>query len=323
MSEPTELVARVDAWAKINLDLRILAREETGYHQLETIFQRVALSDSVDLRVQPGAGITLACTPAIDVPEEENLAWRAAAVYRHAASWPATDRRIAMQLTKRIPTGAGLGGGSADAGAVLRALNALNPHPLDTTTLLTLAASLGADVPFLSTDSVRALGWGRGERLLDLEPLPQRAVRLALFRVGVDTAAAYRALAAARADGRLAPVGSGLLDRHMLGSWSDLHRFARNDFEVPVFAMRPDIAAVHASMRAAAPSALVRLSGSGASVFAITNMHADKFHAVASQWPADGSVTLESTATLEAVPAVQILSGVSGVRYPSPRSPIV
>ncbi len=323
MSESVELIAQVNAWAKINLDLRILAREENGYHQLETIFQRIALSDTVDLRVRPGAGISLSCSQALGIPEEENLAWRAAANYRHAATWPATDQRIVIQLTKRIPTGAGLGGGSADAGAVLRALNALNPQPLDAPTLLTLAASLGADVPFLTTESVRALAWGRGERLFELDALPQRIVRLALFRDGVNTAAAYRALAAARADGRIAPVGSGLFDRHMLGSWTDLQRFARNDFEGPLFAMRPDIAAVHASMLAAAPTALVRMSGSGASVFAITNMHADDFHAAARVWPADGSVTLDHAATLEAVPPVQILSGASGFGYPSPRSPIV
>ena len=323
MPESVELVAQVNAWAKINLDLRILAREDSGYHQLETIFQRIALSDAIDVRVRPGAGITLACAPALDVPEEQNLAWRAAAIYRHAASWPAADQRIVIHLEKRIPTGAGLGGGSADAGAVLRALNALNPEPLERAALLTLAASVGADVPFLTTESVRALAWGRGERLLDLEPLPERLVRLALFRDGVNTASAYRELATARADGRIAPVGSGLLDRHMLGSWSDLQRRARNDFEVPVFAMRTDIAAVHASMMAVEPSALVRMSGSGASVFAITNMHADEFIAAARAWPGDGSVTLDLAVTLETVPPVQILSGVSGFRYPSPRSPIV
>ncbi len=323
MAEPLELVAQVEAWAKINLDLRILAREENGFHQIETIFQRIALADTIELRVRPGAGITLDCSQSLGIPEEQNLAWRAAASYRHAASWPSADQRIVIQLGKRIPTGAGLGGGSADAGAVLRALNALNPAPLDSTTLLTLAASLGADVPFLTTESVRALGWGRGERLFELEPLPQRSVRLALFRDGVNTAAAYRELAVARSEGRIAPAGSVLFDRHRLGSWSDLQSFARNDFELPVFAMRPDVAAVHGSMLAVAPSALVRMSGSGASVFAVTDMHADEFRMATREWPVDGSVTLDVAVTLETVPPVQILSGVSGVRYPSPRSPIV
>ncbi len=314
MPERPVLIAQVSAWAKINLDLRIIAREENGYHQLETVFQRIALSDHIDLRIMPGGGITLACDRELGVPEEQNLAWRAAAMYRHAASWPQVDRAIVITLTKRIPTGAGLGGGSADAGAVLRALNALNPTPLATDVLLTVAASLGADVPFLTTECVRALAWGRGERLLALEALPQRFVRYASFRDGVNTAMAYRELAAARADGRIPPPGSGLRDLHMLGSWADFQRHARNDFEVPVFAMRPDIAAVHASMSAVAPNSLVRMSGSGATVFAITNMHADEFHEAARHWPADGSVTLDLAVTLETVPPVTILSTPSGPR---------
>ncbi len=314
MPDRPALAAQVLAWAKINLDLRILAREESGFHQLETVFQRVALSDTLDVRVRDGAGITLRCDIDLDVPEERNLAWRAAAGYRQAARWPAVDRAIDIVLTKRIPTGAGLGGGSADAGAVLRALNALNPTPLDTTALLAVAASLGADVPFLATDCVRALAWGRGERMLALDALPQRMVRYAQFREGVNTALAYQALAAARADGRIVPAGSVLRDLHSLGSWPDLQRSAHNDFEIPVFALRPDIAAVHASMVRAAPAALVRMSGSGATVFAISNAHADEFHAAAREWPPDGTVTLGLTVTLESVPPVQILSAPSSPR---------
>lgn len=314
MPERPELLASVQAWAKINLDLRMLAREESGYHQLETIFQRIALSDRLLVRIRDGAGITLECDVPVGVPEEQNLAWRAAASYRHAATWPAVDRAIVLTLNKEIPTGAGLGGGSADAGAVLRALNALNPTPLTSDALLTVAATLGADVPFLASEAVRALAWGRGERMLALDALPQRLVRYAAFRDGVNTAMAYRELAAARGDGRIPPAGSALLDRHDLGSWTDLLRFSRNDFEIPIFALRPDIAAVHASMMQAAPSALVRMSGSGATVFAITNMHADEFYAAARTWPDDGSVELRLAVTLETVPPVQILSTPSGPR---------
>ncbi len=312
MPERPVFVAQVLAWAKINLDLRILAREDTGFHQLETVFQRIALSDSLDVRIRDGAGITLRCDTELGVPEERNLAWRAAAGYRHAAAWPPIDHAIDITLTKRIPTGAGLGGGSADAGAVLRALNALNPRPIAQHALLAVAATLGADVPFLATECVRALAWGRGERMLSLDALPQRMVRYAQFRHGVDTAQAYQALAAARADGRITAVGSGLRDLHGLGSWPDLQRSAQNDFEIPIFALRPDIAAVHTSMVRAAPAGLVRMSGSGATVFAITNAHADAFHAAAREWPQDGAVELGLTATLESVPPVQILSAPSG-----------
>jgi 4-diphosphocytidyl-2-C-methyl-D-erythritol kinase len=312
MPEQPILIAQLSAFAKINLDLRILAREESGFHQIETVFQRISLADSVTVRVQPGTGITLACTPTVGVPEEQNLAWRAAAAYRQAAAWPPRDTVIAIAIEKRIPTGAGLGGGSADAGAVLRALNALNPAPLSSTTLLTVAAALGADVPFLTSDAIRALAWGRGERMFALDPLPQRMVRYAEFRDGVNTATAYADLARERAAGGIAPVGSALLDRHALGSWADMQRIGRNDFELPVFAARPDIAAAHAAFSQAAPSALVRMSGSGATVFAISNMHADDFLAAARDWPSDGSINLRLATTLESLPAVQILSGPSG-----------
>lgn len=314
MPEHPDLRAFVQAYAKVNLDLRIVAREDSGFHQIETIFQRISLSDAVEVRVHAGAGIRLTCDRDLGVPEEQNLAWRAAAVYRHAAAWPPIDHAISIAIEKRIPVGGGLGGGSADAGAVLRALNALNPTPLESRALLTAAATLGADVPFLASDAVVALAWGRGERMLALPALPQRLVRLALFREGVNTAMAYRALADARADGRITPPGSDLLELRTLGSWVDLQQIARNDFERPVFALRPDIAAVHASLQTAAPGVLVRMSGSGATVFAVTNGYADDFHKAALSWPPDGDVSLELAATLDTLPAVRILSGPSGPR---------
>lgn len=311
-----ELHAQVSAWAKINLDLRILAREASGYHQLETIFQRITLADDVSLRIGAGTGIIVHCTPAVDVPMTSNLAWRAASAYQRAAQWPGADAAITIEIKKRIPTGAGLGGGSADAGAVLRALNALNPSPLPEPTLLTIAAELGADVPFLTSEAAMVLAWGRGERMLTLEPLPSRPVYCALFRDGVNTADAYRALAAARETGALPSHGSTRHTPQRLASWSTLRETGANDFESPVFARRPDIAAVHAGWRSALPEAVVRMSGSGATIFAITGAESppDIVRAVAATWPADGSITLATSATLERVPPVAILSHDSGRR---------
>ena len=314
MAERPELSAYSNAYAKVNLDLRVLAQEDNGFHQIETIFQRISLSDQVSVRVRAGAGITLYCNREFDIPEEQNLAWRAAAVYRHAASWPPLDCVIEITIGKEIPSGAGLGGGSADAGAVLRMLNALNPAPLDTHTLLGAAATLGADVPFLASEAVVALAWGRGERMLALPPLPQRLVRVAQFREGVSTAMAYRELAAARAAGRIVSPASDLLEVRQLASWPALYKYARNDFEIPVFALRPDIAAVHASMTAAAPGVLVRMSGSGASVYAVTNDYSDEFLAASLAWPGDWDVALTIAATLESLPPVRILSGPSSPR---------
>lgn len=306
---------RLQAFAKINLDLRILAREESGYHQIETLFQRIALADDVDVRVHDGAGIHLVCEPPVDVPDAQNLAWRAAAAYRAAAHWPHDTQAISIAIAKRIPAGGGLGGGSADAGAVLRALNALNPAPLAPPTLFTLAATLGADVPFLTSEYACALAWGRGERMLALAPLPERPVHLATFRDGVNTAAAYRDLAAARADGRVVSHGAIMHSSAALGSWRDLAAYAGNDFEVPVFHARPDVARVHAAWHHAVPEALVRMSGSGATVFAIADeSDATALQTAAAAWADEGTMRVVRTTTLTTVPAPAILSPPSGSR---------
>ena len=158
--------ARVEAQAKLNLFLKVLAREDSGFHQIETLFCRLALADTLTVRVT-ASGRTLECSgerlPAGGLgPPDANLAWRAAAIYAEETGFPPG---FEIAIEKRIPVGGGLGGGSADAGAVLRALNALNPSPLPPRDLLRLAAALGADVPFLTQDSApTALAWGRGAR---------------------------------------------------------------------------------------------------------------------------------------------------------------
>jgi 4-diphosphocytidyl-2-C-methyl-D-erythritol kinase len=238
--------ATVRAQAKINLYLRVLAREDGGYHQIETLFQRLALGDRVRVRVGPAVeGRTLDCQgPAMPPdglgPVERNLAWRAAVAYAEATGWPDA---FAIDVAKEIPVGGGLGGGSADAGAVLRCLNALAPAPLAPSELLALATPLGADVPFLTSEAALALAWSRGERMLALPPLPERRVHLACFAEGVATAEAYGALAEWRREtgARPRPVlwTSGRLTR-----WDDVALVAANDFEHVVLPMRDDVAGV-------------------------------------------------------------------------------
>ena len=120
--------ARVAAQAKVNLLLRVLAREQSGYHSIETVFLRIGISDDVVIRTGDGVqGRSIDCTGEA-MPEsglgapDENLAYRAAVAYSSATGWPAS---FAIEIVKRIPVGAGLGGGSADGGAVLRALDAM------------------------------------------------------------------------------------------------------------------------------------------------------------------------------------------------------
>ncbi len=258
----TTTAATLEAQAKVNLSLRILAREESGYHQLETLFARIDLADTV--RVATDTQVKeLQCEGAETGPREKNLAWRAAEAFAAEAGWPGG---FSISIEKRIPVGGGLGGGSADGGAVLRILNAIAPRPLSDAVLATLAFRLGADVPFLTSDAALALGWGRGERLLVLRPLPAREVLLCLPPFGVETGAAFGWIAAQRREEPLrapAPMQPEDLDR-----WDGVTRLAENDFETPVIHRHPGIAGcLEALTRAGAR--IARMSGSGSTVFGV------------------------------------------------------
>ena len=266
--------ARTLAQAKVNLFLHVLAREASGYHQLETLFCRLELGDDVVVRTNV-RGRSLDCTgeamPARGLgPAERNLAWRAALAYADATGWP---NDWAIEIVKRIPVGGGLGGGSADAGAVLRSLNALAPTPVSPDALIALASSLGADVPFLTLDAPLALGWGRGERLLSLPPLPSRAVTLACFPFGVSTPEAFRWLD----DSLGAPATRGRsLDVRTLTTWSDVAARAHNDFQSPVAARYASIAETlgdwgQAIARRDDRESFAMLTGSGSTVFAVAD----------------------------------------------------
>lgn len=259
--------ARLVAQAKVNLFLRVQARESTGYHTLETLFQRLALGDDVVVRVDV-AGRSLDCRGAATGPVERNLAWRAATAYAEAAGWPAG---FAIEVDKRIPVGGGLGGGSADAGAVLRLLDHLAPSPLGEPRLLQLAVALGADVPFLAGTAPLALAWGRGERLLALPPLPSAEVALVLPGAGVATADAFRWLAEARG-GDPAPE-SRQLELHQLTHWAGVAALATNDFEAPVADHVPAVRRLRelrAALAEGAPAAtppIYAMSGAGSTWF--------------------------------------------------------
>jgi len=252
--------ARVVAQAKVNLALRILAREASGFHGLETLFCRLALGDLVTVRAQERQGRSLDCD-ADAGPVERNLAWRAAAAFQERAGWP---RGFAIEIGKRIPIGGGLGGGSADAGAVLRILNDLAPRPLPEADLLALAMPLGSDVPFLTTTAPLALAWSRGERMLALPPLPARRVLLAVAGEGIATADAYRWLAESR--GTFAP-SPALADVGDATTWPGVAAMSVNDFEPVVFARAPRVEAAWRALGERAEGAVVRMSGSGATVF--------------------------------------------------------
>lgn len=256
--------ARVTAQAKINLLLRVLGRDVGGYHGVETILLRVDLCD--DVRVRVTTGRSLDCTgsamPAAGLgPIERNLAYRAAAAYTNATGWP---QGFAIEIDKRIPVGGGLGGGSADAGAVLRALDALSPNPLGDR-LIEIATPLGADVPFMTIENPMALAWSRGERLLALRAPAARPVLLAVPDFGVSAGDAYSWLSADRGD--YAPAAE-LFDAESLATWESLALVAENDLEPVVVRRHAVIGELVDELRAAAP-VVAMMSGSGSAVFGI------------------------------------------------------
>jgi 4-diphosphocytidyl-2-C-methyl-D-erythritol kinase len=253
----------VAAPAKLNLFLRVLGRETDGYHGLETLFCLVDLADEVRAERREGSGVTIAVDGADLGPPADNLAVRAARLVLDA-----TGNRFAvdLRLSKRIPVQAGLGGGSSDAAAALVLVNQLGGNPVPRHELLQLAARLGSDVPFCLSGGPLALAWGRGERLLQLPPLPAAPVLLLIPPVPVPTAEAYGWVDAARVSaGRRGAVA---LDLDALSRWGDIGRMAGNDFESPVFGRHPEVRAAFEALVGTRPL-VCRMSGSGSALFAV------------------------------------------------------
>jgi 4-diphosphocytidyl-2-C-methyl-D-erythritol kinase len=253
----------MQAPAKLNLFLRVLARDTDGYHGLETLFCLVDLADELVAERRDGTGATIEVDGAELGPPEGNLALRAAHLVLDA-----TGRRFAvhLRLAKRIPVQAGLGGGSSDAAAALVLVNELAGRAVPRHELLQLAARLGSDVPFLLTGAPLALGWNRGERLLVLPPLPSAPVLLLVPDVPVPTAEAFGWLAAARQS--MSRRGAVALDLDALSTWGDIGRMAGNDFESPVFGRHPAIRGAFEALVGTRPL-VCRMSGSGSTLFAV------------------------------------------------------
>jgi 4-diphosphocytidyl-2-C-methyl-D-erythritol kinase len=247
---------RLRALAKINLSLEVLDRRADGYHNLRTIFQTISLADTVELAYTVGSKSVIDLDS--DIPD--NLARRAAQLI-----FDKTNPRghLTISLTKQIPLGGGLGGGSSDAAAVLLALPVLTGRPLAPDQLLNLAAALGSDVPFFLLGGT-ALGLSRGT---ELYPLPDAAPQPGLLLtpdVHVSTAEAYEALKRT-SDHPGTPNATAAVAQALPDAW---HAHARNDFEPAVFARHLEIARLRDRLRRAGAS-LAMMSGSGASVFAL------------------------------------------------------
>ena len=157
------------AFAKVNLTLDVLGKREDGYHDLKSVMQTISLRDEIEIDVGTGKPWNLLCSMEGIPCDETNLAWKAARVYFDAMKKDPDGLEI--RILKRIPTQAGLGGGSADAAAVLRALNRHYGEPLSVFALAELGAQVGSDVPFCVLSGT-AMVEGRGERVRKLPDMP-------------------------------------------------------------------------------------------------------------------------------------------------------
>ena len=214
------------AYAKLNLSLDVTARREDGYHDLAMLMQTVSLCDELRLRFredgQVRAGSNLRFIPS----DERNLAVRAALRYLEAVGDP--GRGLQIELRKQIPVGAGMGGGSADAAAVLRALNRIYENRLNRRELEELAQQIGSDVAFCVAGGT-ALAEGRGEKLTDLPDLPDCCFVICKPSFSISTPELYKKLDSAPV--RIHPDTPGLLTAVREGDLSSLCRRMYNVFE--------------------------------------------------------------------------------------------
>lgn len=289
-----------EAPAKVNLVLRVGARRADGYHNVDTLFAAVGLCDR--LRVErAAAGITVEVAGADLGDPRDNLVYRAA-----RACLDARGERggVAIRLEKRIPVGGGLGGGSSDAAATLRCLDELFQPPLGVAALTEVARGLGADVPFFLSRSPLALGGGRGDHLTPLPPLPPRPVLLVGSGEGVGTAWAYDLLARGRGEGHPSVDQPPPLIPDRCRDWATVARLAHNDFETPIFAVRPDLRETVTSLKDTSPL-LALMSGSGSTVFAVYRDDESALRARRRIRRIHGAETVHLTNTLSGFPAIQ------------------
>lgn len=253
------MVYQALAPAKINLSLDIVGRRPDGYHLLKSVMQTLSLADVVEVALAQQT--TVQATDAALPCDESNLAWRA---YKLLADEFGLDAGVAVKLTKQIPLGGGMAGGSTDAAQVMLAVNELFALGLTADELRRRAVKLGADVPFC-IDGGTALAEGIGELITPLDPCPE--LRLVLVNPGfaVPTPAVY-----ARLDNMAAaPIDytAAVLAALQTGSPRAVAAALGNALEPAAFALYPQLAALKAELAALGLAPL--LCGSGATVFAV------------------------------------------------------
>jgi 4-diphosphocytidyl-2-C-methyl-D-erythritol kinase len=284
----------VRAPAKINSFLRILAKENSGYHQIETFFTAVDFCDEIHLSLSDDK-ISLNVVGVELGSAEDNLVYKAVTAFFALVDY---HGGIEITLNKNIPTGAGLGGGSSDAGAMIRALNLIFDRPCSPEELMGISCGIGSDVPFFTSGLGSALAWGRGERLM---PMKFRSyVLLALPSVAINTTEAYEALDIQR------KVTTAAVFPGSACSLEDLAGMSLNEFESMTFSRYPELGKIRKDIeKAGAPVA--RLSGSGGTLFGLFYTK-DEVEAACRElrksWP---NVRFVITETLDSQPQPEVL----------------
>jgi 4-diphosphocytidyl-2-C-methyl-D-erythritol kinase len=253
------------AFAKLNLTLDVLGKRDDGYHDLQSVMQTISVRDDIEIDIGTGKPWRLLCDKEGIPCDETNLAWKAAKVYCDAMKKDPDG--IEIRITKRIPSEAGMGGGSADAAAVLRALNRHYGEPLSIGALAELGAQVGSDVPFCVVCGT-AMVEGRGERLRKLPDMPDCIFVICKPDFSVSTPELYKKLdetvIGKRPDNRA--MESALLA-------GDLEKVCQNVFNV----FDPVVTADHAELNYIKSllhqygAAAYQMTGSGSAVFAIVS----------------------------------------------------
>jgi 4-diphosphocytidyl-2-C-methyl-D-erythritol kinase len=251
---------QIKSYAKINWTLDVLFKREDGYHELRTIYQTVSLHDTLAITETYGP-IEIVCDDPRVPCDETNLAFKAAQCLREATG---SSKGARIEIEKRIPVAAGMGGGSSNAAATLLALDKVWQVGIDDRELFRIAATLGSDVPFFLIGGT-ALGVGRGEQVYPIEQVHCQHLLLVNPGFAVSTADAYEKLSRLTSSEAASIIPFALLAAKGI---RELPLAARNDLEAPVLAAHPEIAEVKRRLLSlGARHAL--MSGSGATVFGV------------------------------------------------------
>ena len=251
------------AYAKLNLSLDVTARRDDGFHELAMLMQTVSVCDELTLSLNDSGKISAGCSLHFIPTDERNLAVRAARCYLAAVG--AEEQGVHIRMEKSIPVGAGMGGGSADAAAVLRGMNRLFGERLDRRALEELACSIGSDVAFCVAGG-SALARGRGEILEDLPPLPDCLFVIAKPDFSISTPELYRKLDSVAL--RRHPDTPGLLQAMEQGRLREICMRMYNVFEdVPDRRMRTVREIKGTLLDHGALSAM--MTGTGSAVFGV------------------------------------------------------